>query len=227
MILLSSFLWSTSMLFSRVCVNVHNSEFYMKILWMYVANTLILTFSLIYLLLNMDSYVLQESIVSPFRLLIPSSVSSSDLRYLHFFQASPPLYMWYLSVLFSFACKPSVSNIAGISLSTCLIFDSYDPRNNMSSAYFGSIVILCTSQSMNQSRADQRGFWQSIAEMTGGSGWTAKARYRINRRADRQSPRHIPMFVWMSGPVLFPIFTFSITSLISACFMWSSHLVRM
>ena len=58
MILPSSFLWNTSALFSRVCVNVHSSEglrqrprsrvcvnvhsseLYMKILWMYVANTL-------------------------------------------------------------------------------------------------------------------------------------------------------------------------------------------
>ena len=55
MILLSSFFWNTYMLFSSFCVNVHSSELHMKILWMYVANTLILTFSLTCLLLKMDS----------------------------------------------------------------------------------------------------------------------------------------------------------------------------
>ena len=160
MIFLSSFLWNTSMLSFRVCVNVHSSELYMKILWMYVANTLILTFSLTCLLLKIDSNVLYKSIVSPFRLLMHFSVWASNPRYLHFFQASsPPLCMWYLSVLFSFTCKHSVSNLAHISLSTWLIHNWSDLRNEISSAYFGSLVILCTSRSMIQARADQRGLW--------------------------------------------------------------------
>ena len=74
MILLSSFLWNTSMLFSRVCANVHSPKLYMKILWMYVANTLILTFLLACLLLKIDSQVLYESIVKPFRFLVSYSV---------------------------------------------------------------------------------------------------------------------------------------------------------
>ena len=149
MILFSSFLWNLSMLFSKVCVNVHSSELYMKILWMYVANTLILTFSLTCLLLKIDSQVLYESIVRPFYLLISFLVSSSDPRCSHSFEASSPhLCMWYLLVLHSFTCKRSVGNIADISLSTWLIFDSSDLRNEISSAYFGLIVILRKSWSM-------------------------------------------------------------------------------
>ena len=160
MILLSSFLWNIYMLFSRVCVSVHSFELYMKILWMYVANTLMFTFLLTCLLLKIDSQVLYKLIVRPFRLLISSSGSSSNPRYLHFFQgSSPSLCMCYLSVFLSFTCKSSVSNIANISLSTWLIFNSSDLRNEILSAYFGSIVTLWISRSMIQSRADQRGLW--------------------------------------------------------------------
>ena len=62
MILLSNFLWNTSMLFSRVRVNVHSSKLYMKILWVYVVNTLILILSLTCLLLKVDSNFLYELI---------------------------------------------------------------------------------------------------------------------------------------------------------------------
>ena len=58
MILLCSFLWNKSMLFSRVWTNVHSSELYMYILWIYVGNTLILTFLLTCLLLKIDSNAL-------------------------------------------------------------------------------------------------------------------------------------------------------------------------
>ena len=43
-------------------VSVCSSEVYMKILWIYVVNTLVLTFSLKYLLLKIDAKVLRNQL---------------------------------------------------------------------------------------------------------------------------------------------------------------------
>ena len=69
----------------------------------------------------------------------------------------------------------------------------------ISSAYLGSISMLCLSLSITHS-------------VRGGSGFKAYARYSMKSNADRQSPWQIPIVVRMSLPVLLPIFTFSITS---------------
>ena len=116
MILLSSFIWNKSKLFSRVCIYLRCSD------------TLDVRCKYSYLDLFTDMLAAENRlkslvwiIASTYCLLISSSVSSSDPRYLHFFQASSLLLsMLYLSVLLSFTCNPSVSNMTGISLLTWL-----------------------------------------------------------------------------------------------------------
>ena len=63
--------------------------------------------------------------------------------------------------------------------------------------------------------------------MYGGRGLRTYAKYIMKSDADKQSPWQIPIAVSMYFPILLPILTLRVTSVISRYIMWSSPGVSM
>ena len=94
-----------------------------------------------------------------------SSVFNKEPRCLHSTHfLSFSLLIWYLSVLLLFTKSPSVFSMGGTNLSTWFIFASKERIKVISSAYLGSISMLCLSLSITQSKADHIvSLWSSLS----------------------------------------------------------------
>ena len=95
------------------------------------------------------------SSVRPFLLLISSSVSRRDPRYLHFFQLPSSLGTEYCSLFDAFSIKFQSFSLSGIIRLIIFISLICDLMKVISSAYLGSALTLCTSLLITHSRSDQ------------------------------------------------------------------------
>ena len=151
-------LWKASIALACVSVMVQVSLLYRKVASAYVLKFLILTFSLIFLLENIEcSFSDRMTVVVRFFLLFMSSeVSKSEPSSLHFFHDVLPLRVTvYSSVLSLFMHSCLAFSLGGIVCFICRILSFEVVAHVISSAYLGAIskfwavgLFLCSSSSV-------------------------------------------------------------------------------